>query len=129
MGKLALLILAALIFSGCSVCSEKQIAEAKSPDGSFVAALFMSNCGATEPIVFHVNLREARSSFSPDMKGAIDEGGVFYSSRYGQNIKLIWKDEKNLLIECGECPHDHPVTVKRTWKDIKISYQGSQSVK
>ena len=38
----------ALLISGCSLCQEQKVSELESPNGKFVAALFMRDCGATE---------------------------------------------------------------------------------
>ena|ERR1700694_2078586 len=129
MKRLIPLIVATMFLSACAFCSEENIREVKSPNGGFVATLFMRDCGATGSPVFHVNLRAENSKFLPDTKGAIEGGAVLYSARYGRDIKIAWKDEKNLLIECSECTVNQSLHVEKKWGDINISYQGSQSSK
>lgn len=110
---------------GVGVCSEKQIGEATSPDGRFIAVLFLRNCGATTPFMQHVNLREkkhSRGEFSPDSRGAIEDGQVFLTSAGA--LSIAWEDAKTLVVKCKNCPHNccDKAWVK-SWNDIKVSYQ------
>ena len=88
MKRTILLAIAMLTIAACGTdtCNEKKIAELKSPDGHYIAVLFLRNCGATTPFMQHINLSSASSEqFSENNIGAIEEGQVFLTSAgYGE---------------------------------------------
>ncbi len=117
----SILLLAALLLGGCGVCGEDKLAVISSPGNKYVATVFRRGCGATTGFLYHVNIRSSASSFSSDHRGVIEDGQVFLT-REGK-IKIAWKDEKTLLIDCEGCPTDRKPTMQKAWKDISISYQ------
>lgn len=96
--------------------------EVKSPDGKYVAAAFERDCGATTGYVYHVNLRDEQGRFSPNLEGTIKDGEVLTTGQ--GKLRMVWKDESTLQIECEGCPHDYsPKAWQRAWKDVSIMYQ------
>lgn len=125
MKRCILLIVAALSVAGCGVCSEKKLAEERSPEGNYVAAVYERNCGATTDYVYHVNVRSWWSWFSTDYGGVTEDGQVFVTGK--GKVNVVWKDEKTLLVECRDCPVDYePKGWQRSWKDVSILYQPGQ---
>src|SRR5262249_37922210 len=95
-GGLLALFLLVLTSIGCSVCNEDVKEEVKSPDGKYIAVVYMRNCGATTSIQFHVNLRRSWGWFSHKPEGSIQDGQVFLTET--GTIKVTWRDNNNLHI-------------------------------
>ncbi len=126
MFKLFLLIVIAFTNFSCTLlkeCSEENIANITSPDGKYVAALFIRNCGATTPFVYHVNLRASSEKFTANLSGTIYDGEVFDINN--RKVNLVWKDAQTLFIECKDCPANEPIILENSWKDINIFFQTS----
>jgi hypothetical protein len=109
-------------------CGEDLHASALSPDKKYVVAVFLRNCGATTPIVTHVNLRETSHPFSSTLHGTIDEGEVFVRRGEG-SVKLVWKDASHLVIECPPTdvfelnPETEVYEQEASWRDVTINYR------
>jgi len=116
-----ILLVAVLLLGSCGGCGEEKLADTSSPGNKYVATVFRRGCGATTGFLYHVNIRSSASSFSSDHRGVIEDGQVFLT-REGK-IKIAWKDEKTLLIDCEGCPTDRKPTMQNAWKDISISYR------
>ena len=69
-------------------CAQRVVAEAPSPDGKFVAALYEQRCGET--VTTHVALRMAQAAFVPRGDVVVLEGAA--------QARLSWR-EKELLVE------------------------------
>lgn len=119
--RASILLLGALLLSGCGVCGEDKLAETSSPDNKYVATVFRRGCGATTGFLFHVNIRDSNGSFSADHRGAIEDGQIFLT-REGK-IDINWKGNKNLQISCTGCPKDRKPTMESSWNDVSISYE------
>lgn len=125
MSRILLLFASISFLSSCGlICSEQKVTEVSSSDGRYVAALFERDCGATNRFVYHVNLREERSWFWRNIKGAIVEGEVFVSGH--REVSLRWVGERELLIQCDSCPPDERVFLKNSWEGVRILFQPRQ---
>lgn len=122
--QMLVLLMIALNIFGCSFlkeCSEEHLTDVESPDKRYVAALFVRNCGAATPYVYHVNLRTSSDRFTANLSGNIYDGEVFDINN--RKVDLAWRDERTLLISCADCSADEPVNLERTWGDVSILYQ------
>ena len=95
-------------------CQIEKLAEFPSPDGRYVAAAFVPNCGATVRYFTVVNLRKAREPLDLD-----PQSGVL--SFYGiDTSEIAWIPEGDIHIR-------FPASVqifrqKFRWEDINIQY-------
>src|SRR2546423_116872 len=108
------------------MCGEESVSEAYSPDGKYLAKVFVGSCGATDGVVTHVNLRSRWSYFNPTFLGRIQEGQVFGNGCLSR-IDLVWSDSSNLEIQYLRCAindgRDHAFMKMKTWKGINITYR------
>jgi hypothetical protein len=123
MSTLQLLMLG-IILQGCIVvplfdCQDVIKFETMSPDGKYIATLFVRNCGATTSFSTSVNLRSKSEKFSGD------EGRILIIKGRPQ-IKIAWDDNMKLHFECDECEKNNIFKQETSWKDITISYRFSQ---
>jgi hypothetical protein len=129
MRKLLLLILgsvALLVIGGATtillmlhfspLCGEEVVMEKPSPDGHYVAVLMSRNCGATTPYVAHINLRLASSPFQSDSHGVINEGAIWWGSKYGGD-RFCWSGPRRL--EIGY-PWEENNLNREPWRDVTI---------
>jgi hypothetical protein len=111
-----IIVFVGLLFSlSCSTlkeCNEIKLAESKSPDDNFVAAVFVRNCGATTPYVYHVNLRSSSSRFRENVNGTLTKGEVYRAAR--NNPEIRWQDSSTLLIHCGSCSEETSVRLEQS---------------
>lgn len=128
MKRTILLAIAMLTIAACGTdtCNEKKIAELKSPDGHYIAVLFLRNCGATTPFMQHINLSSASSEqFSENNIGAIEEGQVFLTSTGA--LSMTWENQKKLVVKCDGCPANCcDKSWVKSWKEIEILYNRDQ---
>ena len=118
--KVLIFILSVLAISGCGMtCKEKIIRQIKSPNGRYVAVIFERDCGATDSLQYHVNLRRTWGWFWSEPEGNTRDGQVFLTE--SGEIKVEWKDNHNMYIECSECKDaDHSKICTSSWKDVSI---------
>jgi hypothetical protein len=119
-------LLAVISFSSCGMCGEEQIAEAYSPNKSYLARAYVRNCGATTGFVTHANLRSRWSWFGTSWKGTIDDGEVF-DNACRSKVNFVWKDETSLEIQYEACAvqagKKDPAWMKNeSWGEVKIMY-------
>lgn len=127
MKRWILLLVATLSVSSCDflVCREKQILEAKSPDGKYIAVMVARNCAPDNTPMYHIYLQGKGGWIIPSLFGTIKGDEVIIAGK--RKVNPLWKGEKTLLIECDDCPADYyPKILQRSWKDVSISYQSSQ---
>ncbi|MGH8454337.1 MAG: DUF5412 family protein [Nevskiales bacterium] len=86
---------------GLSLCGEELISESVSPDGKYVAAVYIRNCGATTGYVTHVNVRRHDEEFSADSSGVIRQGGVFLV-KGSEKTKIEWRIGELEILYGGE---------------------------
>ena len=109
------------------MCGEEDAGEAYSPDGRYLAKVFIRDCGATTGWLTHVNLRRRWSYFNTTWAGTIPEGQVFSNDCWSK-VNLVWKDSSNLEIQYEKCPprsdgRDPAFRKDGTWKAINITYR------
>ena len=108
------------------ICSEEVTFEAYSPDESYLARVYVRNCGATTGYLTHVNLRSRWIYFNTRWFGTIVQGQVF-ANACGSKTTLLWRDNSNLEIDYVSCrvPEEEkdPAFMKaETWGLIDIAY-------
>ena len=123
----ALCAAAVLIPWSIGPCGEDDGMESHSPDGKYVAKVFVRSCGATTGWLTHVNLRSRWDYFNTKWTGGVFQGQVF-SVDCWTNVNLVWKDNSHLEIQHDVCPRcdngDDPAFVKQnSWRGIDISYR------
>lgn len=134
MGRLGFITLVlAIVYAGSTLtpwsvgmCGEESVVEAYSPDGSYLARVYVRNCGATTGYLTHVNLRPKWSYFNNTWVGTIVQDQVFDNACLSK-INLLWKDNSNLEIQYDACPltkdrKDHAFMKSETWRGINITY-------
>src|SRR5437867_710129 len=91
-GAIALLVMAvALFFHFDPLCGEELALEQISPDGRYIAAWMIRNCGATTSYVDHVNLRLVSSGFHADfMDGTITDGEIVTFAKGPSRVRFCW---------------------------------------
>jgi hypothetical protein len=100
--------------------------EVYSPDGKYVASVFVRNGGATTGYLTHVNIRSKWSYFNPAWYGTISQGEVFKIECWCE-IDPVWTDDSHLLIRYQQCRWSHDskdpgLMRSESWNDINISY-------
>lgn len=116
-----------LIMSGCASgsCDERFKLDRASLEGYTVATVLVRDCGLAAESVTHVNLRDRDAKPEADAGGKLAAGEVF-AVEGNQTIHMVWKDERNLLIECPACGAARvsrkESSWKGSWKEVVISY-------
>jgi hypothetical protein len=94
-------------------CDDTIKAEARSPDGRYVASVFERNCGATTNYSTLVSLRDATQNFAPG-----EQGWVFVLS--GQaDVTLTWESDRLLKVSSTR---REAFRSESTWRDVQVSY-------
>lgn len=122
-GGFALLAVGAMHYS--PLCGEETAAEVASPDGAYVAATMVRNCGATTSYVDHVNLRAAKATFYPAFFGGTitTDELVALDTKRGHIGKIEWVGPRRLSIDIsGVAPDIHT----SSWRDVSIEYPGQR---
>jgi hypothetical protein len=90
-----------LLLVSCGLCTDEKLAEATSPNGDWLAEVFVRDCGATTDFATSVLLRYKTERSKPD---ASDRSVLsLYHLRGG--VRLHWLSDKKLQIECA-CSRD-----------------------
>lgn len=121
-GAIALPVVAvALFFHFDPLCGEELSLEQASPDGRYVAAWMIRNCGATTSYVHNVNLRIGTSALHTDfMDGTITDGEIVTFDKDRGRIRFCWSGPRRLNIEY---PDPEPGLRKlNSWRDVQITY-------
>jgi hypothetical protein len=106
-------------------CSDQVIANQRSPDGRWAAAVLEARCGEDQPFLTHVNLRPAANSIKLGyFSGRADEGEVFLLEQDAQsaNISLSWTTPNHLIISCSHCQLAFLHKRLEHWGEVTISY-------
>ena len=118
---LAVLLPVLAIFHFDPLCSEEGRSEQTSPDGQYVAASLVRNCGATTDFVAHVNLRPSMSKFRPDFfGGTIKDGEIATINHWDGGVIFCWISSRHLNIDSP--PPEHQEWAKHRWRDVEITY-------
>lgn len=111
----ALIVVIALLLSGCGLCGEHVSQVLLSPDGIAVASVVVRDCGATTSEYSHVRLRDRRSWFG------LSETTVLIT-KYRQDMTLSWKDHNHLSIVCPSCNGKTLLESKKQWHGVEITF-------
>jgi len=115
----AIMMVTVLHFS--PLCSEEMRDQEPSPDGRYVAASMVRNCGATTSYVTHFNLRTVESSFSPDFfDGVISDGEVATIGDYDGAVLFCWVSPRQINIEYPT--PTSPLRTKHAWNEVTVTY-------
>jgi hypothetical protein len=104
------LILASYLLRGCDPCANTIQAEAKSPDGKYIATAFIRDCGATTDFSPQVHLRAAGERSGKTGNVFIGEGST--------NIQISWLSATQLVVysDCQVFQHItnlHGITIEK----------------
>jgi hypothetical protein len=122
LGAIAVLVVAvALFFHFDPLCGEETALEQASPDGRYVAAWMIRNCGATTSYVHHVNLRLRTSTLHTDFRsGTITDGEILTVPEKSGRVRFCWSGSRRLNIER---PDPEPgLRQLSNWQDVEITY-------
>ncbi len=121
-GAIAVLIGAGALFLHFDpLCGEDLMSEQTSPDGRYVAAWMIRNCGATTSYVNHVNLRLASSPFHSDFfNGTISDGEVLTLAKYTSRVHYCWIGARRFNIEFPDS--DPGLKNLSSWREVEITY-------
>jgi len=101
------------LFGGCG---NDILAEAVSPDGAYVAAVFERNCGATTPYYHVVSLRLRADRFDPEKQSA-----WVFEVRDRPTVRVSWTGNRQLSIVRNSA---REATLQlQSWEDVRISYR------
>lgn len=114
-GSWRILLGVVVLSVGC--CERQTVSEEASPDGKFVVADVLQNCGATAPLVTEVVLASADA---PVIAG---EENTVFRYRGGSPPRMRWITSQELLIETDK-PLDAAKRLER-WGEVQIRYGGS----
>jgi hypothetical protein len=95
-----------------NLCGDDIKGEVFSPDGKYVATVYIRDCGATTSDNTTVNIRETNEKFDGGEGRVMSVEGEF-------PVAITWPDSSTLQIKCDLCPEED-MHVDRTWKDIQI---------
>ena len=112
-------VLGAIALVGCDAglfgdCGDNVKAQAPSPDGRYVAAVFERDCGATTDFSTHVSLREADELFDPPTQTRV----LSVAGRAAVDVE--WSTERALSVAL---PTAETFTKLETWRDVRIVYK------
>ncbi len=102
-------------------CDERFKVDKQSPEQYLVATLYVRDCGAFTDSISHVNLRDKGIKLSPDARGLVTDGEVFAVEGH-HTIYLVWKDERQLSVECVGCGTSRVLKKETSWREVRISY-------
>ncbi len=122
---LALLITASGYFLLNSMCSNKTISEAKSPDGSLVAVVFQRDCGATTGFSTQVSIFR---SWLPRWNNS---GNIFVSDTNhgaapsapsgGPEVRVHWQAPNVLVV--FHHPRAQVYSAQPQWGSVRVIYE------
>jgi hypothetical protein len=110
------ILLLALLCSGCGSCGDEVTSESIGPDRASKATLFTRNCGATTDFSTIVSIHRPDNSFS-------DEGDFVFVAKGQGNIQLKWISAKALEIHCEGRERKYVFRRVTALGDIDISYR------
>ena len=88
---------------GFDSCGNDKIAEIPSPDQNNKVVIFQRDCGATTGFSTQASLVPANSTFTNDggnlFAADTDHGRAPAAERGGPELRVIWKDSKNLVLQ------------------------------
>lgn len=94
-------------------CTDAMKAEARSPDGRYVATVFERDCGATTDFSTHVGIRKN------DKLMMFSEQVSVLTIKGRETVDVEWSTDETLLISL---PKAKTFTKLQAWRDVKIVY-------
>ena len=94
-------------------CDHKTVKEFPSPNARRIAALVVTNCGATTPFVSEVQVK--------NLDGPPEGIDYFFAVRGIIDMEILWDDNFAFTIV-----YDHPETIYRqvlVWRSAQIKYR------
>lgn len=116
----AFLAAIALILHVYPLCNEDVVFEQTSPDGRYVAATMIRNCGATTQYVSHINVREAREKFRRGFFDGTVKDGEIITVATARVMRFCWLPPKRLNIAYLE--PERRLAKRVEWRDLEITY-------
>lgn len=84
-------------------CREEQRAQIPSPDGKYVAWVYLRHCGFAAETYVHVNvLHSGEKPHGQLISGRIVNGMIF-AALWDHEMKVSWSSPRLLTIECRDC--------------------------
>lgn len=108
---------ACLLVAACGPeCAEDVVASEGSPDGRYVATVFVRNCHATSPFVTIVSIRPGDEAFDPD--------GPYVFSLHGRApVSVRWDSATQLTVTH---PAERVYRSAESWRGVRVRYQESR---
>jgi hypothetical protein len=112
---LGIAMLCALCVACEPECADDVVSYEGSPDGRYVATVFVRNCHATSPFVTIVSIRPRDEAFDPD--------GEYVLSVHGRvPVSVRWESATQLAVSH---PSARVYRSERSWRDVTIRYRAS----
>jgi hypothetical protein len=115
--KLTIVMLVAALLSSCtSPCSDEIRTESTSPDHEQIATWFVRDCGATTDFSTIVSRRGKDEQF---------EGGEHsvFVVKGRPSLRLAWENSERLTIECAGCEQKNIFRESNTLGNLQITYR------
>jgi hypothetical protein len=112
------LVAAAMVMIGCSICSTEVVQGSRSPDGVLQATWYTKNCGATTDFSTVVSVHRPDTSYK-------DDSDIVFVAKGRQTIKLTWTAPHQLSVECDSCGRASIFREVTKIGDIDVSFPGS----
>ena len=90
-----------------SPCAERDLAQARSPDGRTLAEVFEKSCG--QSVSTHVSLRPAAAP-------PLARSDVFVAAGTPR-VTLLWNDDRKLVVET---PADRVLVEESSWRNVGV---------
>ena len=120
---LCVVIVLALVASGCSGCQQSGYKELSSPDGRYVLIERELNCSALDPYEMTLSLQSRRPRLGVTWLGFPNKEVFAADVRISPNTQIRWLDNSNLEVSCTGCEKYGIATRVEEWRDLKIHFQ------
>jgi hypothetical protein len=107
------------VLAGCGgisralLCNHSTESEAGSPRGNYIAEVILYDCGATEHATVVRIHRNGLFSKKTDLLAVEDT----------PHIRLSWRDEYTLSVDCEDCSSRGVQQPKSKWLDVTVQYK------
>jgi hypothetical protein len=102
------------------LCGEELVSEQTSPDGSYVAAMMIKNCGATADCVRHLNVRLSGSVLHRGFFDGTVKNGEILTLVGEKRVPYCWLSTHQLNLVYPK-PKQSSQT-RSAWKDVTVTY-------
>ncbi|MGB0557392.1 MAG: hypothetical protein ACPGJW_09045 [Paracoccaceae bacterium] len=94
-------------------CSDETAFKISQPNGAITAHMFVRGCGATTPLVTHIELEPAQSNVDPQ---------TVYQAEWSKPLLLEWLGDQTLKVSMEQSEHTDVFWQVVRWNDITIEY-------